>query len=155
VGTQTVLDDNPKLNVRDWSGNQPIRIVIDRTNRIPKESYIFNNQLETIIFTETELRSASEKIKYIKIDFSANVVQQIVSHLYQLAIQSVLIEGGKITLQSFIDANLWDEARIFKGTIAFSDGVKAPELEVKNGQKTKIGKEELQLFRNYDNNTII
>lgn len=155
VGTQTVLDDNPKLNVRDWSGNQPIRIVIDRTNRIPKESYIFDNQSETIIFTETEQRSASEKIKYIKIDFSANVVHQIVSHLYQLAIQSVLIEGGKITLQSFIDANLWDEARIFKGTIAFSDGVKAPELEVKNAQKIKIGKEELQLFQNYDYDTII
>ncbi|KAB1156501.1 bifunctional diaminohydroxyphosphoribosylaminopyrimidine deaminase/5-amino-6-(5-phosphoribosylamino)uracil reductase RibD [Flavobacterium luteum] len=138
VGTQTVVDDNPRLNVRDWVGKNPIRIVLDQNNRIPKESYIFDNQVETIIFSSTE------------IDFSATIACQISAILFERNIQSVLIEGGKKTLQTFIDENLWDEARVFKGNLFLENGTKAPILKSKWIERQFILDDELLIFKNYD-----
>lgn len=155
IGTHTALDDNPQLTLRNWSGNNPIRVVIDKTNQISKESYIFDNQAQTIVFTANQSNNFSDTVQLITIDFTANVIQQILTHLHQLAIQSILIEGGKITLQSFIDANLWDEARLFIGDCTFNEGVAAPKIDTKPSIKTKIGTDELQLIRNYDQHTSI
>ncbi|MES2574027.1 MAG: bifunctional diaminohydroxyphosphoribosylaminopyrimidine deaminase/5-amino-6-(5-phosphoribosylamino)uracil reductase RibD [Bacteroidota bacterium] len=139
VGTNTVIDDNPKLDVRDWTGNNPIRIVLDQNNRIPKESSIFNNQAETIVFS-----------KFEGIDFGKDVAQQIVETLHQHQIQSIIIEGGQQTLQTFIDENLWDEARIFIGKNSFENGIKAPTIALKNNIKHSVGNDILIITRNND-----
>lgn len=138
VGTTTVIDDNPKLNVRDWEGKNPIRIVLDQHNRIPKESHIFDNQLETIVLSKAE------------IDFSKDVAIQIATFLFNNTIQSVIIEGGSQTIQTFIDANLWDEARVFKGTVFFENGKKAPILNSKWKEKKFILDDELLIYRKDD-----
>lgn len=138
VGTQTVIDDNPKLNARDWSGNNPIRVVLDQKHRIPKESHIFDNQSETIIVSENQ------------INFSDNLATQIATFLFDASIQSIIIEGGRQTLQTFIDENLWDEARVFRGTIFLENGTKAPVLNSKSIEKKFILTDELLIFRNYD-----
>jgi diaminohydroxyphosphoribosylaminopyrimidine deaminase / 5-amino-6-(5-phosphoribosylamino)uracil reductase len=138
VGTQTVLDDNPTLNVRDWEGKNPIRIVLDQNNRISKESHIFDNQSKTIVLSKTE------------IDFSENIALQIADFLFKNNIQSVIIEGGRQTLQTFIDENLWDEARVFKGTVFFENGIKAPILKSKQKEKKFILNDELLIFKNDD-----
>ena len=138
VGTQTVIDDNPKLNVRDWTGMNPTRIVIDQKNRISKESYIFDNQAKTIVLSSAE------------IDFSENIANQITNFLFKNNIQSVIIEGGRQTLQTFIDANLWDEARIFKGQVFFKNGTKAPILKSKWTERHYLLEDELLIFKNYD-----
>ena len=57
------------------------------------------------------------------------ITKQICKVLYRHEIQSVIIEGGSQTLQTFIDANLWDEARIFIGEITFSNGIHAPKIK--------------------------
>jgi diaminohydroxyphosphoribosylaminopyrimidine deaminase/5-amino-6-(5-phosphoribosylamino)uracil reductase len=150
VGTQTIIDDNPTLTVRDWVGNNPIRIVIDRNNKISKESHIFDNQVQTIVFSNLEIHSEVAHLKYIKIDFNKNSTEQIVAFLYENQIQSVIIEGGRHTIQSFIDDNLWDEARVFQGDIYLGNGTKAPILNMKSSTKKNIQNDTLLIFRNYD-----
>ena len=150
VGTQTVIDDNPSLTVRDWAGENPIRIVIDRNNKISKESHIFDNQARTIILTATELPSEKENIVFEQIDFNTNSTEQIVALLYENQIQSIIIEGGRRTLQAFIDANLWDEARVFHGDCYIENGTKAPILNAIKSSKLTIKKDTLLIFRNHD-----
>ncbi len=150
VGTQTVIDDNPKLNVRDWSGNDPIRVVLDQNNRISKDSFVFDGSVKTIIFTKSDNTISTENILFEKIEFNKNTIENILSVLYQHQIQSIIIEGGKQTLQSFIDKNIWDEARVFIGKNTFEKGTKAPELKKKNEAKTYIQNDELIYIRNHD-----
>jgi diaminohydroxyphosphoribosylaminopyrimidine deaminase/5-amino-6-(5-phosphoribosylamino)uracil reductase len=150
VGTQTVIDDNPQLNARDWEGNNPIRIVIDQRNRIPKTAHVFDNQTKTIVFSSNKSTLSLENTIFEVIDFQQNIAQQIIDKLYQHQIQSVIIEGGAQTLQTFIDATLWDEARIFIGNSTFGTGKKAPILNTTLSTKEKIGTDELLIIRNYD-----
>lgn len=150
VGTQTVIDDNPKLNARDWFGNNPIRLVLDQNNRIPKSSHIFDNQTKTIIFSKIKTEISVENTIFEIIDFEQNIAQQIIFILYKYQIQSVIIEGGQQTLQTFIDANLWDEARIFIGNSRFNTGTKAPKLILKDFEKHIIDTDELLISRNHD-----
>lgn len=150
AGTQTVIDDNPKLNTRDWFGNNPIRVILDQNNRISKDSFVFDDSVKTIIFTNAENNISTENTIFEKIDFNENVIPQILSVLYQHQIQSIIIEGGKKTLQSFIDQNIWDEARIFAGKSIFEKGTKAPEIQKKNTVKTFIQEDELLYFKNHD-----
>ena len=116
VGTNTVIEDNPSLTVRDWSGENPIRVVLDKTSKLNSDYNIFNKDSKTIRLTN--------KI----IDFDKPITTQIAKLLHQQNINSVIIEGGATTLQTFIDEHLWDEARVFIGNTSFKTGIKAPEL---------------------------
>ncbi|MFT3793924.1 bifunctional diaminohydroxyphosphoribosylaminopyrimidine deaminase/5-amino-6-(5-phosphoribosylamino)uracil reductase RibD [Flavobacterium sp.] len=162
VGTQTVVDDNPKLDVRDWSGPNPVRLVIDKSNRISKESYIFDSQVRTIVFGENDFDWKKDNVDWIAIDFAAQKVtglnpvevtaipQQIADVLYRQNLQSVIVEGGRQTLQSFIDSGLWDEARVFKSPIVLGDGIPAPDFNANWQHRQTIGSDELLIFRQYD-----
>ena len=150
AGTQTVIDDNPKLNTRDWSGKNPVRVVLDQNNRIPKDSFVFDNTVKTIVFTKSETNLSAENTNFEVIDFNQNIIPQILAVLHQNQIQSIIIEGGLQTLQSFIDENIWDEARIFIGNISFEKGTKAPMIQMKNPIKTYIQSDELLNIRNHD-----
>ncbi|MFH6995816.1 bifunctional diaminohydroxyphosphoribosylaminopyrimidine deaminase/5-amino-6-(5-phosphoribosylamino)uracil reductase RibD [Flavobacterium sp. FlaQc-48] len=150
VGTQTVIADNPRLNVRDWSGNNPVRVVLDQNNRISKESFIFDDSVKTIVFTKSENIISAENTIFEVIDFNQNIVPQILGILYQNQIQSIIIEGGLQTLQTFIDQDIWDEARIFIGNTTFEKGTKAPIIQKKNATKTYIQSDELIYIRNHD-----
>ena len=150
VGTQTAIADNPKLNARDWSGNNPIRVVLDQNNRIPEDNHVFDNQVKTILFSKSKRLIEKENSIFEYIDFEQNIATPIIQSLYQHQIQSIIIEGGRQTLQTFIDANLWDEARIFVGNFKFKDGTKAPNLAKNQFKKKSIGNDQLILFRNHD-----
>ncbi len=149
VGTNTVLDDNPKLDVRNWSGTNPIRIVLDRTGKIPNQFNIKDKKTKTIIITENENLISSENCIYENAIFDSQLTKSIASILYKYQIQSVIIEGGKQTLQSFIDENLWDEARVFVGNVYLENGISAPILN-KDFQTKIIKDDELKLYFNYD-----
>lgn len=150
VGTQTVIDDNPKLDVRDWSGNNPVRIVLDQHLRIPKESQIYNNLVKTIVLTNSSNAINKENTIFEIIDFKQNIAKQMADILYKHQIQSVIIEGGRQTLQTFINDNLWDEVRVFTGKSLIENGIKAPFLPLKNAEKHTYIKDELRISRNYD-----
>jgi len=145
AGTQTVIDDNPKLSARDWQGNQPTRIIIDRTGRIEKESHIFDNQLKTTIFHNSD-RDFPTGVESVRIAFE-NCPREISDALYKLGIQSVIVEGGRKTLQSFIDAKMWDEARVFTGAANLGPGVPAPVLNANLIEKTTICPDGLAIYR--------
>ena len=138
VGTNTVLLDNPKLNVRSWSGENPVRVVLDNTLRIPKNSNILDGSAKTIVITATRDKNivSSKNLIFEEIDFSKNIAKQVCEVLSKYQIQSLIIEGGTQTLQTFIDEKLWDEAVVFIGNTSFVKGVKSPII-------TKEFKEEL------------
>lgn len=149
VGTQTVLDDNPGLDVRSWTGPSPVRIILDRNNRIPDNYSVKNHKIKSIILTETSNLPNLDTLLYESIAFDDNLPKNIAEVLYRHNLQSVIIEGGRQTLQTFIDANLWDEARVFKGTSVFNDGTPAPQLAASPIHQEMILNDELIIYRNY------
>jgi len=127
VGTQTALNDNPELTAREWRGKSPLRIVIDRSLKLPSSLKLMDQKHETIVFNEVKSQQ-SENISLIRIDFSGDVLTQIFDVLYNLNIQSLIVEGGAFTLQKFIERNFWDEAYIYTGDKWFFKGLKAPAI---------------------------
>ncbi|WP_313804531.1 bifunctional diaminohydroxyphosphoribosylaminopyrimidine deaminase/5-amino-6-(5-phosphoribosylamino)uracil reductase RibD [Flavobacterium sp.] len=148
VGTQTVLDDNPKLDTRDWQGNNPIRVILDRSEKISDDYQVKDNSVKTIILTENRNSENIGLIFFENCNFANSLAHTITTVLYKHEIQSVIIEGGKQTLQTFIDANLWDEARIFKGNPLFSEGTLSPKLQGNLIHKEMILDDTLLIFKN-------
>lgn len=141
VGTQTALKDNPRLNVRDWCGPSPIRIIPDRKLKLTPAYHLMDNTQPTIIINEI-IEESNGLIKYVKIRPSEDLVQFVLDLLYRENIQSLFVEGGRQLLQSFIDKNTWDEARIFTGKQFFGSGIPAPLISKnKNKSLIRIGEE--------------
>ena len=136
VGANTVAQDNPSLTTRDIKGKNPIRIVIDIQKSLPESSQVFNSEAKTITLTNTE------------IDSTAPLAIQVCNALYLNDISSVIIEGGKKTLQAFIDEKLWDEARIFSSNKDLKTGIKKPHLEGKLISETLIKSDTLKIIIN-------
>lgn len=126
VGTKTALKDNPSLTVRDWSGGHPLRIVLDRTGKLNSSSFLLDQTTATIVFTEKPGES-KPNLEYVPVHFGPGMLGEINAFLFSRGIQSLLIEGGKSLLESYMQENLWDEARVYIGNKRFGSGVRAPE----------------------------
>ena len=149
VGTGTVLEDNPRLSTRSWKGKSPIRIVLDRELRIPEDFNVFNEEAQTLVLSSKDHASEERPgVSYQQADLSKDPVIAICEALYKNNIQSVLIEGGATILKAFIDADIWDEARIFIGPGSFGSGLKAPILKGTEKCRLEIGKDLLKILRN-------
>jgi len=147
VGTNTAYMDDPELNVREWPGKSPVRMVIDRNLRLPESLKIFNRKSETWIFNE-KLEKTDANLRYIKIDFN-KLIKELTEYLYSENILSLIIEGGKQLAQSFIDSGIWDEARVFEGRIVFNKGVSAPLIHGIIPEETHIQNDRLLIYRNF------
>lgn len=123
VGKTTVLNDNPSLTVREWRGNNPIRIILDSSLEIPENVAVFSKDAPTIVFNTKQNREEGTT-RWIKLE--NNSIAEILAELYRQNIQSVIVEGGKKILESFLDNGVWDEARILIGNTEFKEGIKAP-----------------------------
>lgn len=126
VGRVTAEIDNPRLDVRRWAGKNPVRVVLDRQLRLPRSLHLFDGNIKTIVFTEKMADEGPAGVDYEQLDFSSDIIPQLLSVLYRKKIQSLLVEGGTRLLQSFIDAGMWDEAYVETGDIVLHDGVAAP-----------------------------
>jgi diaminohydroxyphosphoribosylaminopyrimidine deaminase / 5-amino-6-(5-phosphoribosylamino)uracil reductase len=127
IGTNTALKDKPFLTTRLWKGNNPVRIVIDKELKLPLAGNLFSKETNTIIFNFVK-NSIEEDLNFIKIN-KENSLQEMLLSLYQLNIESVLVEGGAKTLQSFIDEGFWDEARVITNEkLLIENGIAAPEM---------------------------
>ncbi|AGC78741.1 diaminohydroxyphosphoribosylaminopyrimidine deaminase [Nonlabens dokdonensis] len=134
VGAKTVIDDNPSLTCRDWNGENPLRVVLDSRNSITSNYQVMDDAAPTL-----------------KLQLSSNDTLEILNSLYQNNIQSVIIEGGTTTIQSFIDAGLWDEAYQFMGTeVLFHKGLKGPLLKGNYHihKREMIQNDVLKIYRN-------
>ncbi|MEN5232406.1 bifunctional diaminohydroxyphosphoribosylaminopyrimidine deaminase/5-amino-6-(5-phosphoribosylamino)uracil reductase RibD [Sphingobacterium faecium] len=148
VGTKTALVDNPSLTVREWQGKNPKRILIDKLLTVPKEAAIFNDEAETIIFNAVKTEWSGHN-KYIELEnFDWYLPQNILYQLYLMDVQSIIIEGGAKTLALFIEANLWDEARIIKSAKNLGEGIKAPHLDGILKESVKVSDDELKILLN-------
>lgn len=128
VGRITALTDNPRLDVRRWVGNNPLRVVMDRHLTLPTTLHLFDGTTPTIVFTEVDAAYQTKGVEYVRIDFTTDIIPQMLSHLHARGIQSLLVEGGARLLQSFIDTGMWDEAYVETGTTPLHEGVPAPTL---------------------------
>lgn len=129
VGTNTALLDNPALTVRHWVGEAPVRVVLDRSLRIPSHYKLFDGSVPTLIFTAGQGESR-ENVEYITIDFSTHVLPQVLETLYQRKLISLLVEGGSTLHNQFLKENLWDEIRMEETSALLHDGVPAPDLSI-------------------------
>jgi diaminohydroxyphosphoribosylaminopyrimidine deaminase / 5-amino-6-(5-phosphoribosylamino)uracil reductase len=146
VGKNTALIDNPQLNVREAEGRNPIRIVIDRNLELPTHLYLFDYSQETIVFNAKKT-GIDRNIKYLELENFDDILPQLICYqLYLMDIQSIIIEGGAKTLELFIKAGLWDEARIFTSPDTWQKGIKAPEISGQILTEQKIGTDLLQTF---------
>jgi len=147
IGTNTARNDNPKLTVRDWNGRNPIRVVIDKNLNLDSDLEIFNSESKTLIFNSLK-DDIVNNLEYIKINFDSNMIPNILEILYQKKIQSLVVEGGKILLESFIKQQLWDEARVFIGNKYFYNGIKAPEFSSRLTGHTMLDDSHLSIYSN-------
>jgi diaminohydroxyphosphoribosylaminopyrimidine deaminase/5-amino-6-(5-phosphoribosylamino)uracil reductase len=128
IGTNTALSDNPSLTTRLWAGKNPVRIVIDKKLQLPSSLNVFNDESKTIIFNLVK-NSTEENLVYIQLE-KDNFSEQLFHTLFEMNIQSVLVEGGTKTLQSFIDNDLWDEARVITNQeLIIENGIAAPQMK--------------------------
>jgi len=136
VGKNTALKDDPELTTRLWKGNNPVRLVIDKQLELSVTLKIFNEEASTIIFNCLKDDKSGNNL-FIKIK-EDKIIEEILAALYLQGLQSVIIEGGAGTLQSFIDAGLWDEARIITNTsLVIEKGLAAPVLQKHSLQKNE------------------
>ncbi len=148
IGKNTAAIDNPQLNVRYGEGKNPKRVVIDRRLELDTALNVFDQSVETLIFNE-RTTDINGKNKYIALeDFDRFVPQYILYQLYLQDIQSLIIEGGAATLTQFIEAGLWDEARVFIGEVILKEGIKAPEIEGTMATKYLFGRDNLKILYN-------
>jgi diaminohydroxyphosphoribosylaminopyrimidine deaminase/5-amino-6-(5-phosphoribosylamino)uracil reductase len=126
VGTRTVFHDNPRLTVRDWSGRNPVRIVIDRFLKLSRTLHVFDHSVPTLVYNVMK-HEEHDNLKFIRLD-ELDFLPQLLKDLHHRKIASVLVEGGAQTLKHFIDTHLWDEARVFVSEKSFGKGLPAPAL---------------------------
>lgn len=147
IGTNTAQYDNPALTVREWTGNQPIRMVIDRTGRLDKSLHIFDDKAQTWVFTSLRKQETGDS-KFITLDFNQDILPQMLSELYERNILSVVVEGGSILLNSFLQDDLWDEAFVYTGNQFFGKGVAAPHISGETIGFEKLDNCKLHVIRN-------
>ncbi len=146
VGKRTAELDNPSLTVREWQGRNPKRILIDKNLELAESLSIFDDAAETIIFNAKKTDWQGNR-KYIELEnFDLYLPQQILYQLYLMDVQSIIVEGGRKTLDLFIQAGLWDEARVFVGAESWAEGIQAPKLIGDLKEEIQVGSDQLKIY---------
>ena len=143
VGKNTALHDNPRLNVRDWTGSDPIRVVLDSKLELSADLYLFDQQIPTLCYN-TLKNETLPNLEWVVL--SELSLEALLADLHRRHIQSVLIEGGSQIINQFLAAGLWDEARIFTAPIEFERGIAAPQLTQTPAESHAIGEDQLDLY---------
>lgn len=157
VGTNTVRYDNPRLDTRFWAGKNAVRVLIDKDLSLSEDLNVFDGSQKTIRYTTVAVALIGTSRNILK-NITEVVLQKdnfratnevILQDLYQRKVQSVIIEGGTILLQSFIDSGLWDEAIILKSKMILGKGIKAPKIDEGEVYKEKLGDNEVLYLRQF------
>ena len=139
VGTQTVRNDNPSLTVREIEGKNPVRLVWDRDLQLDLTYNVFNNDAATIVLNAHKTERLSDSLQLIRLDFDGDLLKELMHQLFQMHIVSMIVEGGADTLQRFIQADLWDEARVLTGDSILISGLQAPQLNLQPERAGYLG----------------
>ncbi len=147
VGTNTARTDNPRLNVRLVPGRNPVRIVIDKQLQLSAHLNLFDGSQPTLGYNFIKTETVGQT-SYIQLSSDKPFLPQLIEDLYEHRLQSVLVEGGTTLLQSFLDAGLWDEMRVFRSPLMLSGGVKAPRVGGQLMSREQVGEDELTIYKN-------
>ena len=151
VGKNTAINDNPSLTVREVMGKNPIRVLIDFNLEVSSDFKIYDDEAATLVFNQIK-DDKQNHIHFIKIE-KENSLQQIVKHLHELSIQSIIIEGGSFTLKQFIEHNLWDEAYIFRNNnLILENGTKAPIFNFEASEEFFLRDNSVSIYKNKNSN---
>lgn len=134
VGKNTALKDDPKLGCSRYHGVSPLRIAIDRNLEIPPYYNFYDNAQPTAI-----INAHKEDGIRVKMDFEEDLIPQIMQWLYEKNIQSLIVEGGKCTLEKFLESGIYDAIQVEIGSMPCHDGVSAPTFPTV-GMKCKVEK---------------
>ncbi len=145
VGTNTALYDNPYLNVRSWTGRNPLRVVIDKDLKLPADLHLFDRQQDTLCYN-LHKQEVHENLEYVKIK-GEGFLHYFFQDLYFRKVQSILIEGGAKVLHNLLEHDLWDEIRLFRSPLTFGKGIVAPRPQGKVFEVTQLGTDSLWIYR--------
>lgn len=151
VGINTVYKDDPELTNRYWNGKSPIPVIIDPNNKIKSSSKVLNKHNKIFHFIDKKIKTSN--INSIQINFEKSI-HEILNTLYENKINSILVEGGRKTIQEFIDYNFWDEAKFFVGKRLIIEGVEAPKIKNKKWIKKNVSTDLLYSTINYSANKL-
>lgn len=146
VGKNTALNDNPKLNVRDWTGQDPIRLVINMDLQLDQSLHLFDQTIKTIVYN-SQRSETLRNLELVEVT-PDNLLYDILDDLHSRNVQSLIVEGGSRTLQQFIDLELWDEARIFTSNVRFKSGISSPRITGHQIRQTQVMGDLLTIVRN-------
>lgn len=142
VGVQTVIMDNPQLTTRAWPGNNPLRLILDPSDRIPDEATVLNDDLPTILFNRVQSGRLLKQNKE-QVILSPLTLEALMKFCHKRTILSLFIEGGQKTLTHFIENHLWDEARVFISEKKLENGIQSPQFESPVSEIEKLNKNTL------------
>ncbi len=147
VGTNTARIDNPQLTARLVEGNDPVRVVLDRKLSLSGDLNLFDRKVKTLVFSEKD-QDSHGNLKYEKVNFSKDLVAQVMAKLYDQKLLSLIVEGGPTLLNSFVDSGQWDEARITTSSVSWKHGKKAPTIFGNLVGKQIVGDNQIHTYRN-------
>lgn len=149
VGTNTAMKDDPSLTNRLWTGKSPVRMLLDMNLRLPGSLKLFDQQQKTIVFNGVK-QEEKQSLVYYKLDGETDIIDQLLNASYSLGIQSILVEGGTQLLQSFLNSNNWNEARVITNNeLNIDKGLNAPILTSSHLEiKEKINTDTIHYYTN-------
>lgn len=151
VGKNTILNDNPSLTTRFWSGNSPMRVILDKKLELSPELQIFSKSAKTLVFYADCMDSPKqviEGVEYVAIKTNEAPISQILEVLFERSIQGLIVEGGAKVLKEFMHLGLYDEIWRFTGAQKFEDGLPSPDIDWKSSASIPIQKDVLEIFKN-------
>jgi diaminohydroxyphosphoribosylaminopyrimidine deaminase/5-amino-6-(5-phosphoribosylamino)uracil reductase len=147
IGYNTLVNDNPALTTRLVMGKNPIRMVLCRDIPYLQDYKMFNNESKTILFN-TVKDDNFHSVTFVKVDWKQKI-EQVMEYCHSHGISSLIIEGGTNTIYQFLNANLWDEARIFiNPDLKFTHGILAPEFDLSGIEAETSGTDLLYIKHN-------
>lgn len=146
VGYNTALHDNPKLTARDWTGRNPVRIVIDPKLNLSASLHLFDGAARTICYN-TVKQDIKDNVEYHLLE-KEHLLNDMLANLFDRNIQSLIVEGGTQTIKAFLSAGVWDEARVFTSRQRFGSGISAPIISKAVDSSEMIEGDELNIYSN-------
>ncbi len=145
AGPNTIIHDDPSLNVRDWNGKNPVRVVLDRTGRIPADRRVFTDGGQTLYYS-TQPDQGNRQCTHIQTE-SDNFVRLVLEDLRKRGVMSVFAEGGAGIHRLLLEQGLWDEVRVFKSEVVFGNGIPAPAIPAGSEAACMIDKDKLLIIK--------
>ncbi|MFN2422818.1 MAG: bifunctional diaminohydroxyphosphoribosylaminopyrimidine deaminase/5-amino-6-(5-phosphoribosylamino)uracil reductase RibD [Cryomorphaceae bacterium] len=133
VGAVTLANDDPSLTARSYFGRQPQRFVLSHRGILPAKAKIFHDGVPVEVVSHrggpaSPLLNAGDNLTWTSAPAETGLIEAALASMHAQGINSVLVEGGRETLNGFIELNLWDEAMVITAPHTLGKGLPAPSL---------------------------